>query len=75
MDAHESPPATTRGLPSRGCGCSIGGRRLAQLLFLAREQEGAGLGTLARRRKRMRWVVAGVRGRRTGAAEDDGGSG
>ena len=45
MDAHESPPATTRGLPSRGCGCSIGGRRLAQLLFLAREQEGAGLGT------------------------------
>lgn len=45
MGAHESPPATTRGLPSRGCGCGIAGRRLAQLLFLAREREGAGLGT------------------------------
>ena len=30
-------------------------------------KEGGGLGTLAGRRKRMRWVVAGVRGSRTGA--------
>lgn len=37
-------------------------------------KEGTGLGTLAGRRKRMRWVVAGVRGRRTGAAGDDAGS-
>ena len=46
MDTPESPPATTGGLPSRGCGCGTGGRRLAQLLFSARELEGAGLGPL-----------------------------